>query len=56
MKKLSEFVLGRLMAGALVVAPTYLAVLRWLEGSSSGSALEVSRGISIDMLVAVRLL
>jgi hypothetical protein len=26
MKKLSEFVLGRLVAGALVVAPTYLAV------------------------------
>jgi len=28
MKKLSEHVLGRLMSGALVGAPIYLAVLR----------------------------
>jgi uncharacterized membrane protein len=35
MKKLSEFVLGRLVAGALVVAPTYLAVLLLLKGFKS---------------------
>ena len=35
MKKLSEFVLGRLVAGALVVAPTYLAVLLVLKGIKS---------------------
>jgi uncharacterized membrane protein len=35
MKKLSEFVLGRLVAGALVVAPTYLAVLLLLKGLKS---------------------
>ena len=35
MKKLSEFVLGRLVAGALVVAPTYLAVLLLLKGIKS---------------------
>ena len=35
MKKSSEFVLGRLVAGALVVAPTYLAVLLVLKGIKS---------------------
>ena len=35
MKKLSEFVLGRLVAGALVVGPTYLAVLLLLKGIKS---------------------
>jgi uncharacterized membrane protein len=35
MKKLSEFVLGRLVAGALVVAPTYLAALLVLKGIKS---------------------
>ena len=35
MKKLSEFVLGRLVAGTLVVAPTYLAVLLVLKGIKS---------------------
>ncbi len=35
MKKISEFVLGRLVAGALVVAPTYLAVLLVLKGIKS---------------------
>lgn len=35
MKKLSEFVLGRLMAGALVVAPLYLAVLLLLKSMKS---------------------
>ncbi len=35
MKKLSEFVLGRLVAGVLVVAPTYLAVLLVLKGIKS---------------------
>jgi hypothetical protein len=34
-KKLSEFVLGRLVAGALVIAPTYLAVLLVLKGIKS---------------------
>ena len=33
MKKLSEFVLGRQVAGALVMAPTYLAVLLVLNES-----------------------
>lgn len=35
MKKLSEYVLGRLMAGALIVAPIYLAVLLLLKGMKS---------------------
>ena len=35
MKKLSEYVLGRLMAGALVLAPIYLAVLLLLKGMKS---------------------
>jgi uncharacterized membrane protein len=35
MKKISEFVLGRLLAGALVVAPIYLAVLLLLKGMKS---------------------
>lgn len=35
MKKLSEYVLGRLIAGALVVTPIYLAVLLLLKGMRS---------------------
>ena len=35
MKKLSEYVMGRLMSGALVVAPIYLAVLLLLKGMKS---------------------
>ena len=35
MRKLSEYVLGRLIAGALVVAPIYLAVLLLLKGMKS---------------------
>ena len=35
MKKVSEYVLGRLIAGALVVAPIYLAVLLLLKGMKS---------------------
>jgi uncharacterized membrane protein len=35
MKKLSAFVFGRLVAGALVVVPTYLAVLLVLKGIKS---------------------
>jgi hypothetical protein len=34
----------------------YFWNLGWVEASSTGSALEVSKGISIDMLVAVGLL
>jgi hypothetical protein len=35
MKKLSEYVLGRLMSEALVVAPIYLARLPLLKGVKS---------------------
>ena len=35
MKKVSEYALGRLIAGALVVAPIYLAVLLLLKGMKS---------------------
>ena len=35
MKKLIEYVLGRMIAGALVVAPIYLAVLLLLKGMKS---------------------
>lgn len=35
MKRLAEYVLGRLMAGALVLAPIYLAVLLLLKGMKS---------------------
>jgi hypothetical protein len=35
MKKLTEYVLGRVMAGVLVVAPIYLAVLLLLKGMKS---------------------
>ena len=35
MKKLSEYVLGRLVVGVLVVAPIYLAVLLLLKGLKS---------------------
>ena len=35
MKKLGEFVLGRLITGVLVVAPIYLAVLLLLKGMKS---------------------
>ena len=35
MKKLSEYVLGRLMSGAVVVAPIYLAMLLLLKGMKS---------------------
>jgi len=35
MKKLSEYVLGRLMSGAVVVAPIHLAMLLLLKGMKS---------------------
>ena len=35
MKKVSEYVLGRLIAGALVVAAIYLPVLLLLKGMKS---------------------
>ena len=50
MKKLSEYVLGRLMSGALVVAPIYLAVLLLLKGMKSWTGVaEAGRALTAEV-------